>query len=143
MSAPRDEAGELRRLLETEHAAVYGYGPVGGRVAGAALDLARQCEDVHRARRDTLTGLLKRAGASPPAAASSYELPFEVSDPAAALRLGVALEEGVARAYRAALEVRLTPAVRDLCLAALQDAAVRATRWRLLAGITPATIPFP
>ena len=143
MTAARDEAGELRRLLETEHAAVFGYGPVGGRVTDAALDLARKCEDVHRARRDTLTGLVQRAGGEAPAAAPAYDLPFEVPDPPAALRLGVALEEGVARAYRAALEVPLTPGVRHLCLAALQDAAVRATRWRLLAGITPPTVPFP
>ena len=143
MTTARDEAGELRRLLETEHAAVFGYGPVGAHLDDAELDLAKQCEDVHRARRDTLTGLLRLAGQDVPPAAPSYTLPAEVTDRAGAVRLGARLEEGVARSYRAALEVPLSPGVRDLCLAALQDSAVRATRWRLAAGLTPATIPFP
>jgi hypothetical protein len=32
---------------------------------------------------------------------------------------------------------------REVALAALVDAAVRATRWRAAAGIDPATVPFP
>ena len=143
MSEERTEAGELSRLLETEHAAVYGYGVVGGRLRAGAQAFARQCDDVHRARRDTLTGLLRRAGETPPSGSGSYALPFEVTDAASALRLAVELEAGTARAYRAALEVPLSAGVRDLCLSALQDGAVRATRWRQQAGVTPATVPFP
>ena len=48
----------------------------------------------------------------------------------------------MAQAWRAALP-ETTDADRSASLGALTDAAVRATRWRRLAGVTPLTMPFP
>jgi hypothetical protein len=65
-----------------------------------------------------------------------------VTDRASALKLAVHVEDGVAQAWRAALPAT-ADADRSISLSALTDAAVRATRWRRLAGITPLTLPFP
>jgi hypothetical protein len=65
-----------------------------------------------------------------------------VTDRASALRLAIALEEGVAATWRAALAGTLDED-RAAAVDALSDAAVRATRWRRTAGVTPPTVPFP
>jgi hypothetical protein len=44
--------------------------------------------------------------------------------------------------WRAAL-AGVTRADREVVLEALVDSAVRATRWRVAAGVEPATLPFP
>ena len=62
-----------------------------------------------------------------------YELPFEVTDRASALKLAVQVEDGVAQAWRAVLPAT-DGADRSTPLSALIDAAVRATRWRRLAA---------
>jgi hypothetical protein len=69
-------------------------------------------------------------------------MPFPVTDRATALKLAVQVEDGVAQAWRPVLTVT-TGADRTAALAAMTDAAVRATRWRRLAGLSPATLPFP
>jgi hypothetical protein len=48
----------------------------------------------------------------------------------------------VAAAWRAALSAT-RDADRGTAVDALTDAAVRATRWRRLAAVTPVTVPFP
>jgi hypothetical protein len=55
----------------------------------------------------------------------------------------VRLEEGAAAAWRYAVVATDDRSVRRTALAALADAAVRATRWRLLLPPTPPTVPFP
>ncbi|MEU1854052.1 DUF4439 domain-containing protein, partial [Streptomyces sp. NPDC019990] len=84
MSATRD--GELRALqaaLAAEHAAVYGYGVVGGRIGAGRRVEARMAYDAHRARRDALVREVKDLGGRPAAAAAGYALPFPVPDAAA------------------------------------------------------------
>ncbi|MYS45182.1 DUF4439 domain-containing protein, partial [Streptomyces sp. SID5998] len=52
------DAGELtaaQAALAAEHAAVYGYGVVGGRIGRERRAEARTAYDAHRARRDALT----------------------------------------------------------------------------------------
>ncbi|EFG64553.1 ferritin-like domain-containing protein [Streptomyces sp. SPB074] len=114
--------------LRAEHAAVYGYGVVGGRVAPARRDDARAAYDAHRARRDALERDVTDLGGTPEPAAAAYTLPFAVPDAAATLRLAEALEERVAGVYadlvRAASGQRRADAA-----AALREAAVRAVRW--------------
>jgi Domain of unknown function (DUF4439) len=132
----------LAAALDTEHAAIFGYGLAGGYLTGSDQSVARQAEGAHRARRDELVVRIAAASASPPASQAAYTLPFPVTDRASALRLALALEEGSATAWRRAL-----PATsgddRRLAVEALMDCAVRATRWRRLAGILPTTVPFP
>ncbi|RKR90798.1 uncharacterized protein DUF4439 [Micromonospora pisi] len=132
----------LEAALTAEYAAIFAYGPIGVRLKGAAATDARAAEAAHRTRRDALVLLLTTGGGKAPAAAASYELPFPVTDAAAAVRLAVEIEERTAGIWRAAL-AGTTGAERERALDALTDCAVRATRWRRSAGINPVTVAFP
>ena len=133
---------QLAAALAAEEAASYAYGLIGVRLTGDDRDEARSAEAAHRARRDVLVSRLAQLKASTAPAPAGYELPFEVTDKASALKLAIHVEDGVAAAWRAALPVT-TGGDRATSLAALTDAAVRATRWRRIAGVTPVTVPFP
>jgi hypothetical protein len=126
------EVGELKALqaaLRAEHAAVYGYGVVGGRISGERKDEVRAVYDAHRARRDELARAVRDLGGRPVAADPAYALPFPVTDTGSAVRLAVELEEGVAGVYSDL--VRAVEGVRRRTAAeALREAAVRAVRWR-------------
>lgn len=136
-------AGEaLTSALSAEYAAIYAYGRIGVRLSGAARDAAHQAEAAHRRRRDSLVVQLTAAGGVVPADRAGYALPFPVTDRASALRLAAEVEERTAAHWRAALG-STTGADRDQALAALVEYAVRATRWRKTAGLTPLTVPFP
>ncbi|MEV0374014.1 ferritin-like domain-containing protein [Streptomyces sp. NPDC050636] len=128
-SAHDDELTAVQAALAAEHAAVYGYGVVGGRIAGARRQEAQSAYDAHRARRDALRRTVRDLGGKPKAAAAAYELPFPVPDAAAAARLAAELEDRLAAVYadlvRAGGEAR-----RKEAAAALREAAVRAVRWR-------------
>ncbi|MGW6525472.1 ferritin-like domain-containing protein [Streptomyces sp. NPDC054962] len=130
MSEAQDaELTALQAALAAEHAAVYGYGVVGGRIGEVRSAEARAAYDAHRARRDALVREVRDLGAEPVAASAGYALPFQVPDSAAAVRLATELEERVAGVYsdlvRAAGDAR-----RREAAGALRDAAVRAVRWR-------------
>ncbi|GAA2440729.1 ferritin-like domain-containing protein [Streptomyces glaucus] len=130
MSKAKDgELDALQAALAAEHAAVYGYGVVGGRVRPERRTEARAAYDAHRARRDALVREVRDLGGEPVAAAAGYALPFPVPDSAAAVRLAAELEERVAGVYsdlvRAAGGER-----RATAAGALREAAVRAVRWR-------------
>jgi hypothetical protein len=127
VSAP--ELAAVEAALAAEHAAVYGYGVVGGRVDAGREDEARAAYDAHRARRDALHRAVRDLGGRPAPAAAAYALPFAVPDSAAAVRLAAVLEDRVAAVY--ADLVRETAGQRRREAAtALREAAVRASRWR-------------
>jgi hypothetical protein len=128
--------------LSAEHAAIFGYGVAGARLSGAALEAARAAEAAHRDRRDALLQLLADVPSSAPPAAPAYRLPFPVTDGPTALRLAVHLEERTAAIWQRALATT-EGEQRKLALDALTDCAVRATRWRRVAGTEPATVPLP
>ncbi|MER5200251.1 ferritin-like domain-containing protein [Streptomyces sp. NPDC002755] len=123
------ELTALQAALAAEHAAVYGYGVVGGRIREGRRAEARAAYDAHRARRDALVRAVRDLGAEPVAASAGYALPFPVPDSAAAVRLATELEDRVAGVYsdlvRAAAEARRRDAA-----GALREAAVRGARWR-------------
>ncbi|MCX4697546.1 ferritin-like domain-containing protein [Streptomyces sp. NBC_01352] len=123
------ELKALQAALAAEHAAVYGYGVVGGRIRGGRRTEAKAAYDAHRARRDALAREVRDAGGTPVAAAAAYALPFPVPDSAAAVRLAAELEDRLAGVYsdlvRAAEGGR-----RGTAAEALREAAVRAVRWR-------------
>jgi hypothetical protein len=127
--AAERELGALQAALAAEHAAVYGYGVVGGRIRQERRAEARTAYDAHRARRDALVREVRDLGGTPVAAAAGYALPFPVTDSDTAVRLAAELEERVAGVYsdlvRAAEGGR-----RGTAAAALREAAVRAVRWR-------------
>ncbi|MET7476772.1 ferritin-like domain-containing protein [Streptomyces sp. NPDC005648] len=122
------ELKALQEALAAEHAAVYGYGVVGGRIREGRRTEARSAYDAHRARRDALTREIRDLGGTPVAAAAAYALPFPVPDSAAAVRLAAELEDRVAGVYSDV--VRATAGERRRAAAeALREAAVRAVRW--------------
>lgn len=134
---------QLAGALAAEEAAIYAYGVIGVNLSGEGKrDQARAAEQVHRGRRDWLVGRLDQIKASVAPSPAGYELPFPVTDQASALKLAVHIEDGVAQAWRPLLPVT-EDADRNTALSALIDAAVRATRWRRLAGVSPVTLPFP
>jgi ferritin-like protein len=134
---------QLASALAAELAAIYAYGPIGVRLTATDERAeARAAEAAHRNRRDMLVLRLAQLSVEPVAAPGGYALPFPVTARAAALRLAVTVEDRVAAAWRATLPAT-TGADRSTALAALTDSAVRATRWRRLAGVTPLTLPFP
>ncbi|NBE53225.1 ferritin-like domain-containing protein [Streptomyces boluensis] len=115
--------------LRAEHAAIYGYGVVGGRIREGRRDEARSAYDAHRARRDELQRTVRDLGGTPAQAEAAYALPFPVPDSPAATRLAAQLEDRVAGVY--ADVVRATEGERRRAAAdALREAAVRAVRWR-------------
>lgn len=123
------ELTALQAALAAEHAAVYGYGVVGGRIREGRRTEARAAYDAHRARRDALVREVRDLGGTPVAAAAAYALPFPVPDSAAAVRLAADLEERVAGVYSDL--VRATGGTgRSAAAEALREAAVRAVRWR-------------
>ncbi|WP_328493638.1 ferritin-like domain-containing protein [Streptomyces sp. NBC_00414] len=130
--APAKASAELtaaQAALAAEHAAVYGYGVVGGLIREDRRTEARAAYDAHRARRDELARTVRDLGGKPGPAAAAYALPFAVTDSGSALRLAAELEDRVAGVYsdlvRAAGGDRRRAAAQ-----ALRDAAVRAVRWR-------------
>ncbi|MGA4839274.1 ferritin-like domain-containing protein [Streptomyces sp. G45] len=136
MTAREDELAATRAALRAEHAAVYGYGVVGGRVGDARRGEARTAYDAHRARRDALRRTVRQLGGEPDPAEAAYALPFPVPGPKAAARLAAEIEERVAGAY--ADLVRAADTARRAAAAdALREAAVRAARWR------GDSVPFP
>jgi len=132
----------LQQALAAEHAAVYGYDVLGPHLTGAEQAAARAAGQKHRDRRDALTLALSRQRVTPVAAAPGYRLPRPVTDRASALRLAVDLEERTAEAWGGGL-ADLPKAQRAQGIDAVRDCAVRATRWRRMAGDTPLTVPFP
>ncbi|MHB9858697.1 ferritin-like domain-containing protein [Streptomyces sp. YIM S03343] len=118
----------VQAALAAEHAVVYGYGVVGGRISEQRRSEAHAAYDAHRARRDALGREVRDLGGRPVAADAAYSLPFPVPDSAAAVRLAAELEERVAAVYSDL--VRATEGARRRDAAgALREAAVRAVRW--------------
>lgn len=131
----------LVALLEAEHASVYAYGVVGARLDERTRELALQAFDAHRTRRSALTARLQALGVVPPSSLPAYDV---VADTApAALRLAVQVEVGNGVLWRDLVTTTEDPALRSLGVQSLTDTAVRAARWRRLAGIRPATEAFP
>ena len=128
--------------LVAEHAAVFGYGLVGARLDSSTLALATQAELAHRARRDVLVARLTERGAKAPVAEPAYSLPEPVTDQASALKLAVGIEERTAAVWRAAL-LSTDGDDRRVAVDALTDCAIRATRLRRAANVSPSTVPFP
>jgi hypothetical protein len=164
--AAADGTERLRAALAAEYAALYAYGRLGVLLEKEIRPEAHAAEVAHRARRDALIVYLDQIKAPPVEAESAYALPFPVSDRESALRLATKVEESVASTWRSALatsspttappapspQPSASPTLipleaqgdpRRMALGGFTDAAVRATRWRKIAGLTPVTTTFP
>ncbi|WP_173318090.1 ferritin-like domain-containing protein [Streptomyces fulvorobeus] len=123
------ELGAAQAALAAEHAAVYGYAVLGGRLTGKRGTEATAAYDGHRARRDALVRTVRDLGGAPVAADAAYALPFAVRDPAAAERFAAVLEDRVAGVYSDLVRAA-EGSLRREAAGALREAAVRAARWR-------------
>jgi hypothetical protein len=119
----------LQGALTAEHVAIFGYGVLGAHLLGAQRRNAGQIWTSHRARRDKLRTYVQAAGGTPVAAAAAYRLPAPVSSARTAAQLAARLEDGVTAAYTGLAGVA-DPALRRYAALAMQEATVRAVRWR-------------
>ncbi len=121
-----DEA--LQATLAAEHAAVYVYGVLGGRVsvtrAADTADLFRAAYDVHRGRRDLLRSRLAALGQTPVPASAAYRVEARSRATRALVAVARTTEQRCAETY--AQQVASTSdADRAWAVEALTDAAVR------------------
>jgi hypothetical protein len=137
-AASAKEAGiaALQGALAAEHAAIYGYGVAGAMLGGRLQSQAHTYWVDHQEARDTLEAMLVKLGATPAAASPAYRLPFAVTGQDSAVRLAIALEDGVVRAYLAVVAVA-SPTLRSFGALAMQPPAYRAVVWR------GSTVAFP
>ncbi|MDC0773348.1 ferritin-like domain-containing protein [Streptomyces sp. HD] len=127
--AKKQRLTAVQAALAAEHASVYGYGVVGGRIRAERRSEARAAYDAHRARRDALAREVRDLGAEPVAASAAYALPFPVPDSDAAVLLAAELEDRVAGVY-CDLVRAAEGELRGRAAEAVREAAVRAVRWR-------------
>jgi hypothetical protein len=130
----------LAAALAVEQQVIYGYGVAGAQPAGRDRALALAALSAHRVRRDRLAALLTAQGATPPAAAPAYALPFPVRTPAQARSLCALLEDGCAGAAWDLTAAAATRATRALGVSWLTEAATRAAAWRGPTAV-PAALP--
>lgn len=136
-----EAVARLQALVAAEHAAVFGYGVLGGRLADEQRQLARIHADAHRASRDALSRLLRDIGQAVPTPEPVYDV--TVAAAPAALALAVELEEGLAVRFRDLVAETDDPALRRTGVDGLLAAAVRAAEWRLRQGVVPPSVALP
>ncbi|MFD7657584.1 ferritin-like domain-containing protein [Actinosynnema sp. NPDC059797] len=132
----------VQAALGAEHAAVWTYGLVSAFISQQGAAVAEGA-NAHRARRDTTERWLRDQGATPNPPAPAYLPPQPVDSAASAIAALIAVETDSCVAWRGVLERTEDAALRTSALDALTTAAVRATRWRKAAGLTPLSITFP
>ncbi|MFI9009612.1 ferritin-like domain-containing protein [Actinosynnema sp. NPDC053489] len=134
----------VQDALAAEHAAVWTYGLVSAFISAPPQAAAvTEGATAHRARRDATERWLRDAGATPRPPAAAYLPPQPVDSAASAIAALIAVETDACVAWRGVLERTDDGALRTSALDALTLSAVRATRWRKAAGITPTSIAFP
>ena len=118
----------LQAALAGEHAAVYVYGVIGGRVSlSAQPDLwadVRSAYTIHRGRRDQLIAMVRATDTEPVTAEVSYQLPVPARSPAQLKAAALELEQRCSAVY-ADLVASTSGANRQWAIDALDDAAVR------------------
>ncbi|MEO5709579.1 MAG: ferritin-like domain-containing protein [Nocardioidaceae bacterium] len=118
----------LQKTLAGEHAAVYVYRALAGRVSASAQpDLAGRLAaayTLHRGRRDQLIAMVRVAKGEPVAADVSYELP-NPSRTAGQLRAGALVSEERCAEVYGAMVGSTSRGNRQWAIDALGDAAVR------------------
>ncbi|WP_084467875.1 ferritin-like domain-containing protein [Actinokineospora inagensis] len=140
---PQDTLTAVQAALGSEHAAVWVYGLVSAFLPANFDKAINEGAQAHRSRRDTTERLLGASGATPNPAEPAYLPPKPVTNQASALGLMVDAEQDCTVAWRAVLEASDDTDIRTNAVAALTESAVRATRWRKTAGITPLTPSMP
>lgn len=128
-----NEVQALQSCLAAEHADLFGYGVVGGVLAGVSAasgpqSYADACYVAHRTRRDRLTAVLAELGQTPVAAEPVYRLPGPVAGLSACEQLARQLERRTAAVYALAVANTVSDS-RAMAVDALTDCAVREVAW--------------
>jgi hypothetical protein len=120
----------MNDTLAGEHAAVYAYGVIGGRLdfGTAPARAATAAWEAHRLRAADLTALVEAAGEDPVAAEAGYRLPAPVDDVSDAEAVARLVEDRCAVLY-ASLAATTVGEVRAYAVDALLDAATRGLDW--------------
>ena len=123
----------LQDCLAAEHAAIYGYGLLGGVLAAEETGatervLAADGYVGHRASRDALTALISGLRVDPVPAEPAYATPFRIVDIAGCRRLGRHIEHRTAAVYSFAV-AKTVDGTRRMLARTLTDAALREVRW--------------
>jgi hypothetical protein len=133
----QETVAALQSALAAEHVVIFGYGVLGAHLMGPQRQTADQMWNAHRARRDRLRAYVRSNGGTPVPASAAYRLPAQVDSPRAAVQLAARLEDGLTAGY-AALAGVADPDLRRYAALAMQEATVRAVRWR---GSPPPAFP--
>ena len=136
------EDAALQEALVAAHTAVWGYGVVGAATPADGRASVVAAEQAHRDLRDTVAALLTSRQVEPVPAEAGYTLPFPVLSAGDAAALAVTLEDGTSQAWTWVLDQATERSTRELGVAALSAAELRAVSWRAAAG-RPATTAFP
>ena len=140
-AAPTAAQSGLQRALAAEQQAAFGYALIGPHVAPARTDAVRAAQALHEDLRDRVAGLLAAASVEPAAPLGDYPALYpQLSRP---LALAATLEDACTAGWRFAFATATAVAGRRQAQQQLTAAAVRATRWRLLAGDTTPITAFP
>jgi hypothetical protein len=136
----------LQSCLAAEDAAIYGYGVVGGVLAGVAAEspeqkVAMAAYEEHVRRRDDLTQRIVDSGAEPVAAQPAYALPRPVETRADCREVARLVEDRCAQTYADAVS-RTVAVDRELTARALTSCALRTVAWGAPAQAFPG-IPEP
>ena len=138
-----DTATALQDALSSAHAALWLYGTASAFVSGSVEAEIVAAMDAVQNLRDATQQQLTAGGVTPRPAQPAYLVPTPVSNQRTALSALATAESDATVAWRSVLEHTDDRALRAAALAALIDSAVRQTRWRRLAGQSPASIAMP
>lgn len=121
----------LQAALAGEHAAVYAYSVLGGRLEGdsAQARLAGESYRGHRASRDALSAALRARRQSPMPTEPGYALPRPVEGVASAAYVARLVEDRCS-VLHAALVTSASGHERRLGIEALISCATRGVRWQ-------------
>lgn len=138
-----DTAQALQAALGAEYAAFWLYGTVSAFVGGGiAPEIIAGMAAVQNLR-DATAQRLTAGQVTPQPPQPAYLAPKPITDqPSALVNLAIA-ESDATVAWRSVLEHTDEGTLRSAALAALVDSAVRETRWRRLAGESPASVAMP
>jgi len=132
----------LQLALAGEHAAIYGYGVVGARLASAEQTRARNGLNAHRSARDQIERLILAAGSAPVASEASYVVAVDGATQRQLRTILTSIEDRLCDLY-AALTLERDESARAFGIAQMQATAVRATQWRGSAEAFPGLQSVP
>jgi Domain of unknown function (DUF4439) len=138
-----DTVTALQQALGSEHAALWLYGTASAFVTGSSETEIIAGMGAVQNLRDATEHRLTAAGATPTPAQPAYLVPTGVTNQTTALTALAIAEADATVAWRFVLEHTDDAGTRSVALAALIDSAVRQTRWRRLAGESPASVALP